>query len=53
MNVLVLSHTDVTRLLTMEACIEVMADALRATSQGGAVLPVVCQSRSQAHAARR
>lgn len=40
MNVLVLSHTDVTRLLTMEACIEVMADALRATSQGGAVLPL-------------
>jgi len=29
-----LSHTDVTpRLLTMEACLEVMADALRATSQ--------------------
>src|SRR3954447_7157395 len=40
MNVLVLSHTDVTRLLPMEACIEVMADALRATSQGGAVLPL-------------
>ncbi len=40
MNVLVLSHTDVARLLTMEACIEVMADALRATSQGGAVLPL-------------
>jgi len=40
MNVLVLSHTDVTRLLTMEACIEVMADALRATNQGGAVLPL-------------
>jgi alanine dehydrogenase len=40
MNVLVLSHTDVERLLTMEACIEVMADALRATSQGGAVLPL-------------
>lgn len=40
MNVLVLSHTDVERLLTMEACVEVMADALRATSQGGAVLPL-------------
>src|SRR4051812_3752883 len=40
MNVLVLSHTDVTRLLPMEACIEVMADALRATSRGGAVLPL-------------
>ena len=40
MNVLVLSHVDVTRLLTMEACIEAMADALRATSSGGAVLPL-------------
>jgi ornithine cyclodeaminase len=40
MNVLVLSHVDVNRLLTMEACIEVMADALRTTSQGGAVLPL-------------
>src|ERR1043166_1741145 len=40
MNVPALSHTHVTRLLTMEACIEVMADALRATSQGGAVLPL-------------
>jgi ornithine cyclodeaminase len=40
MNVLVLSYTDVVRLLTMEACIEVMADALRTTSRGGAVLPL-------------
>jgi ornithine cyclodeaminase len=40
MNVLVLSHDDVTRLLTMDACIEVMADALRTTSRGGAVLPL-------------
>jgi alanine dehydrogenase len=40
MNVLVLSHTDVTRLLSMPACIEVMAGALRATSSGGAVLPL-------------
>lgn len=32
MNVLVLSHTDVARLLTMDACIEVMADALRTTA---------------------
>jgi ornithine cyclodeaminase/alanine dehydrogenase-like protein (mu-crystallin family) len=40
MNVLVLSYDDVTRLLTMEACIEVMADALRTTSKGGAVLPL-------------
>ena len=40
MNVLVLSHADVVRLLTMEACIEVMAEALRTTSSGGAVLPL-------------
>jgi ornithine cyclodeaminase len=40
MNVLVLSHADVARLLTMEACIEVMAEALRTTSRGGAVLPL-------------
>jgi ornithine cyclodeaminase len=40
MNVLVLSHADVTRLLPMEACIEVMAEVLRATSRGGAVLPL-------------
>ena len=40
MNVLVLSHADVVRLLPMEACIEVMADALRTTSKGGAVLPL-------------
>lgn len=40
MNVLVLSYDDVVRLLPMDACIEVMADALRATSSGGAVLPL-------------
>jgi ornithine cyclodeaminase len=40
MNVLVISHADVVRLLPMEACVEVMADALRATSRGGAVLPL-------------
>jgi ornithine cyclodeaminase/alanine dehydrogenase-like protein (mu-crystallin family) len=40
MNVLVLSYDDVVRLLTMESCIEVMADALRTTSKGGAVLPL-------------
>jgi ornithine cyclodeaminase len=40
MNVLVVSHADVVRLLTMEACIEVMAEALRTTSKGGAVLPL-------------
>jgi len=40
MNVLVLSHDDVVRLLPMAACIEVMADALRTTNRGGAVLPL-------------
>jgi ornithine cyclodeaminase len=36
----VLSHTDVARLLPMPACIDVMAEALRATSRGEAVLPL-------------
>jgi len=40
MNVLVLSYDDVVRLLPMEACIEIMAEALRTTSRGGAVLPL-------------
>lgn len=40
MNVLVISHDDVARLLPMDACIEVMAEALRATSRGAAVLPL-------------
>jgi alanine dehydrogenase len=40
MNLLVLSHADVVRLLTMESCIEVMAEALRTTSQGDAVQPL-------------
>jgi ornithine cyclodeaminase/alanine dehydrogenase-like protein (mu-crystallin family) len=40
MNTLVLSYADVVRLLPMESCIEVMADALRVTSMGGAVLPL-------------
>jgi ornithine cyclodeaminase len=40
MNVLVISHADVVRLLPMAACIDVMADALRTTSQGAAVLPL-------------
>lgn len=40
MNVLVLSYSDVFRLLPMDACIEVMADALRTTNRGGAVLPL-------------
>jgi alanine dehydrogenase len=39
-NVLVLSHADVYRLLTMPACIEIMAEVLRATSRGDAVLPL-------------
>jgi ornithine cyclodeaminase/alanine dehydrogenase-like protein (mu-crystallin family) len=40
MNVLVLSYADVVRLLPMPACIDLMADALRATSQGDAVQPL-------------
>src|ERR1044071_5246592 len=40
MNILVLSHADVVRLLPMAVCIDVMADALRATSRGDAVLPL-------------
>jgi ornithine cyclodeaminase/alanine dehydrogenase-like protein (mu-crystallin family) len=40
MNVLVISYADVVRLLPMPACIDVMADALRTTSRGGAVLPL-------------
>jgi alanine dehydrogenase len=40
MNVLVVSHADVERLLPMDACIEVIAEAMRTTSLGGAVLPL-------------
>jgi ornithine cyclodeaminase len=40
MNTLVISYADVVRLLSMDACVEAMADALRVTSQGGAVLPL-------------
>ncbi|HSR96068.1 MAG TPA: ornithine cyclodeaminase family protein [Kofleriaceae bacterium] len=40
MNTLVLSHADVARLLPIEACIELMADALRVTNEGSAVLPL-------------
>lgn len=40
MNVLVLSHTDVVKLLPMEACIEIMFEALRTTSLGNAVNPL-------------
>ncbi|HET9624816.1 MAG TPA: ornithine cyclodeaminase family protein [Kofleriaceae bacterium] len=39
-NVLVISHADVVRLLPMPACVDVMADALRATSAGHAVNPL-------------
>jgi len=37
---LVLSRADVERLLPMPACIDVIADAMRATSRGAAVLPL-------------
>jgi alanine dehydrogenase len=40
MNTLVLCHADVVRLLSLEACIEVMADALRVTAQGGGLVPL-------------
>ncbi len=40
MNVVVVSHADVVRLLPMPACIEVMTEALRTTSRGEAVLPL-------------
>lgn len=40
MNLLVISHADVVRLLPIEACIDVMADALRVMGCGGAVLPL-------------
>jgi ornithine cyclodeaminase len=40
MNTLVISHADVVRLLTMEACIDIMDDALRITNEGGVVLPL-------------
>ncbi|HEX4417267.1 MAG TPA: ornithine cyclodeaminase family protein [Kofleriaceae bacterium] len=40
MNVLVISHAEVVRLLPMPACITVMDEALRATSRGDAVLPL-------------
>src|ERR1043165_4309367 len=45
MNVLVISYADVQRLLPMPACVDAMAEALRATNRGDAVLPlrsVVC-----------
>src|SRR2546423_15638984 len=37
---LILSQSDVERLLTMEACIEVMASTLSALARGDAVLPL-------------
>jgi ornithine cyclodeaminase len=40
MNILVLSHADVVKLLPMNACIEVMDEALRTTGRGDAVQPL-------------
>ncbi|MGQ0643508.1 MAG: ornithine cyclodeaminase family protein [Gemmatimonadaceae bacterium] len=40
MHTLVLTHTDVVRLLPMSTCIDLMADALAAASKGEAVLPL-------------
>jgi ornithine cyclodeaminase len=40
MNVLVLSYQDVHQLLPMQACIDLMAEALITASRGGAVLPL-------------
>lgn len=39
-HILVISHADVVELLPMAACIDVMAEALRTTSRGDAVLPL-------------
>jgi alanine dehydrogenase len=39
-NLLVLSHADVVRLLPIDACIDVMAEALGTLGRGGAVLPL-------------
>lgn len=40
MNILVLNQSDVARLLPMDECMEVMADALRTLSEGDAALPL-------------
>jgi ornithine cyclodeaminase len=40
MNVLVLSQSDIAQLLPMRACIDVMESALRALSDGDALLPL-------------
>ncbi len=40
MHTLILSHTDVVRLLPMATCIDLMADALVAASAGKALLPL-------------
>lgn len=40
MHTLVLSHTDVVRLLPMSSCIDLMANALAAASRGEAVIPL-------------
>ncbi|MCC6241271.1 MAG: ornithine cyclodeaminase family protein [Gemmatimonadaceae bacterium] len=39
-DTLIVSHADVVRLLPMSACIDVMADALAATTRGDALLPL-------------
>jgi hypothetical protein len=43
MSTLVISQQEVPALLPMRACVDVMADALRATSRGDAVLPLDAQ----------
>ena len=40
MHTLILSHADVVRLLPMATCIDLMTDALAASSRGEAVLPL-------------
>ena len=40
MPTLILPHADVTRLLPMRECVDVMADALAALARGDAVLPL-------------
>ena len=40
MHVLILSQADITRLLPMRPCIDVMADALSALARGDAILPL-------------
>ena len=40
MEVLVVNQSEVTRLLPMGECIDVMAEALRALARGEAILPL-------------